>query len=489
SIRASADKGVKGARCILTVWDWHNQPVHSAPYPAPFDETVTFDVSGRGCYTLTLDLFDGDKCAARLVRSFAACPDNRERRALWKASGFAVGGCSFPGRQHWTNDYGPAHPPGLTEQASRDMDAELSARMGLQVVRIDPPFEWPSESAPLDFTRADASVAAFTSRGFTLNVQLDPAPDWAVLPAYKDRKDPLWRYPHREGPTRRIAREVAQRYGKHAAFFEIWNEPDNRDFWRGTVTEFVDYTRWCAEEIRKAAPGVTITNGGYTLIEPQDTGAIARQVRGLVDATAYHYHGTVEGLPAAFGSHRAIQAAAGVENPMFYNTEMGYAAWRLDVERNMAASAVHKLLFSWAHGHRAALIYCTRDIGGPRMKLPEADWGCVDYTFCPRRVYGAVSAFVDRLAGLTTDAVLCEKPQLFAYSFRGDDRRVVALFAPDEAGRKVTVVSDAKSAEVVDVMGNAAPAPAAGRVEAKAWLYPTYVVLHGATRVAVEGMP
>ena len=199
----------------------------------------------------------------------------------------------------------------------------------------------------MEFARADASTDAFTSRGFRLAIQVDPAPAWAVLPAYGDRKDPRWRYPHREGPTRRIVAEVARRYGKHAAFFEIWNEPDNPDFWRGTVQEYVDHVRWCSEEIRKAMPGATVVNGGYTLIEPDKTGAIVRRIRNFVDETAYHYHGTVDGLPAAFAAYRAILSAAEVEQPRFLNTEMGYAAWRLDVERNMAAAAIHKLLFSW----------------------------------------------------------------------------------------------------------------------------------------------
>jgi len=489
SVRASASSEAKGTKARLTAWDWHNQPVYTDVHVVPFDETVTFETAGRGCYTLTLDLFDGDRCTARLVRSFAACADNRERRALWKSSEFFVGSCSFPGRQHWANDFGPANPPGLTEQASREMDAELSAKMGLQVIRINPHVEWASAESSMDFARADAAVQAFAARGFILDIQLDPAPDWAVLPAYKGRKDPLWRYPHQEGPTRRLASECAGRYGKYAAFFEIYNEPDNPEFWRGTVPEFVDYTRWCAEEIRKAAPGLPIANGGYTLIEPEKTAAMVRGVRGQVDFAAYHYHGTVDRLPAAFATYRAMHAAAGYEQPAFVDTEMGYAAWRLDVERDMAAATVHKLLFSWAHGHKGALLYCTRDIGGPRQRPTDPDCGCIDYFMCPRRAYGAVSALIDHLGGLRADSVLCEKQQLYAYAFQAGDRRAIALFAPDGSSRTVTVVSDAASAELVDVMGNATPAANPADVPVKTQLYPTYIILHGASKAHVDGVP
>jgi hypothetical protein len=195
-----------------------------------------------------------------------------------------------------------------------------------------------------------------------------------------------------------------------------------------------------------------------------------------------------EDLPAAFGAYRAIQAAAGAEKSVFANTEMGYAAWRLDVERNMAASIVSKILFSWANGHRGAILYCTRDVGGPRQR-PDPDWGCLDYTFCPRHAYAAVAAFCDVMAGLQPTRTHCEKRPLFAYEFAGADRRVVVLFAPDEGGRKVTIRSDATSAEMVDVMGNATAQPDPGNVAAQAWLYPTYVVLRGATKVVIEGAP
>ncbi len=95
----------------------------------------------------------------------------------------------------------------------------------------------------------------------------------------------------------------------------------------------------------------------------------------------------------------------------------------------------------------------------------------------------------DQLAGLTPEAVLCENRQVFAYTFRATDRRVVALFAPDESRRTVTVVSDAALAEVMDVMGNVVPMKPADRFAVQVRLYPSYAVLHGATRVNLENLP
>ena len=477
-----------GARVVLTAWDWERRPVWRHETAAPAEVDVRFRSDGRGAYLLTLDALDArGRCRARLARSFAVCPPNDTHRGKWRESGFRVGSCSFPGRQHWRNDYGAAAPAGMTEQQARELDADLAARMGIDLLRIDLPIEWPSEDAPIGFERADACVETLVRRGFQLDLQITPAPDWAVLPAYADRKDPLWRYPHREGPVRRIAAEVARRYGKHAAFLEVYNEPDNPDFWRGTPEEYGDYLRWNVEELRKAAPGVPIANGGYTLIDPEAMGRIARAAASLVDRVAYHFHGPLARLPDTFAAVRAATAAAGgPASPKWLNTEMGYAAWRLDVERDQAATAVQKLLWCWSRGHEAALLYCTREVGGPRLRLPDADWGFVDHTFCPRFAYAAVAAFIDRLAGARFEKTLLESWHANAYLFRTAAGRTVAVFVPEDRETEVVIASDARAARIVDPMGNASPAQDPRRVALRAGYCPRYVELDGATAVSVE---
>jgi len=475
----------RGERAVLTVWDWNRSPVAQQQLSKPCDERIAFDVEGRGTYLLTLDLFAGDECACRLARSFSVCPANLARREAWRADEFWVGTCAFPGRQHWTNDFGPAKALGLSEQESRDLDAELAARAGLQIVRPDLPIEWPSEEAPLDFTRADASLAAWTSRGFRLGLQVSRPPDWAILPQYAGVTDPKWRYPRREGPSRRWLAESVARYAKDAAYLELYNEPDNRDFWRGTPEEYIQWANWAIEEIKKAAPGVPIAAGGYCLLEPEWTGLFARALQGKLDLIGYHSHGDVTALEASFRAMRATHAAAGYEKPVFTNTEMGYAAWRLDMERHQAATAMQKLLYCWAHGHRGALLYCSRDVGGPRLRT-DPDWGFVDHFFCPRFAYGALSAFIDTYASASFEAALTEAHPFSAYLFRRDDARIVTAFTTYDGERSAVVTSDATRAEVVDPMGNHTEAPTSTRVELKADFYPATAILYGATTASVE---
>ncbi len=475
-----------GRRLLLTVWDWRNTPVAQRTLPSPAHETVRLAVAGRGTYLLTLDQMDGDKCVARLARSFSVCPSNQALQSGWRAAEFVPGCCAFPGRQNWGNDYGRAHPKDLSAEASAARDAELSARLGLALVRPDLPGSWPAAEKPIDFAATDVALKCWTDRGFRLALQIGfpDTVDWTLMPQYRGVTDPKWRYPRTEQVARQFAEAAARRYGKDAAFIEIYNEPDNADFWRGTVQEFIDTHRWMAEGARKGAPGVPIITGGICLMDPERTGQIVRGVRGQVDGVGYHSHGGVDVLEHALTAMRAIHAAAGYEKPAFTNTEMGYANWRLDMERMSAATAIGKLLYCWVHGNKAALLYASRETGWPRG---AGDWGYLDYTFCPRFTYGAIAAFCDLYAGAKRNAVLVELNGLYAYRFRKGQQMLVPIFTAQDGPRSVRIETDAKSAALVDAMGNStAIAIEAGRIALTTDVYPQTLVLEAATKADVR---
>jgi hypothetical protein len=484
-VQLQAPAAAGGTRAVLTVWDWQRNPVSQAGWALPVDEWVALTVTGRGVYLLTLDLFDGDTCLARLPRSFAVLPSNEDKRETWRQGEFWVGVCCFPGRQHWRNDFGPGHPPQLTEEQTREMDAELSRRLGVTVARPDIAAVWPAADQPIDFARADAAIAAWTSRGFALDLQLwNPGADWSVLPKYAAVTDPKWRYPAREEALRTFVGACLDRWGRHAKLVELGNETDNPDFWRGTPEE---YLRWCevvTEEVRRRLPDIPIANGGYTFMLPEWSGQYIRALRETTQIQAYHAHGGVDLAKQQLTTLRTGLAAAAVARPRVVNTEMGFCAWRLDMERHMAATAVQKLLYCWAHGNEGALLYCSREYTGPR--LTANDWGYLDYFLCPRFMYGAVGAFIDHLAGARFERIAAETDGLYAYVFATPDARVLALFAPNDQEREVTVESDGKAALSVDPMGNETPVENAALVRVKAGLYPTLVRCAGATTISVK---
>ena len=117
-----------------------------------------------------------------------------------------------------------------------------------------------------------------------------------------------------------------------------------------------------------------------------------------------------------------------------------------------------------------------------------SDYGFVDHFFCPRFVYGAMSALLHDYAGFRFRRILSEDGDLHAYLFADGKRRWVVAFAP-QGKTRIRVGSDAQHASVLDVMGNRRDLRAPGQVTLTVTDYPTTVLLDGATRVDVVKLP
>lgn len=482
-------RGDAADAAVLTVWDWENRPVAQAAFSTPFVEEVEVRAEGRGTYLLTLDAMRGGICESRLARSFSVCPDNASRRPLWGKSGFWIGQCSFPGWQDAMLRGRRVHPVGLTADESRELDAELVARMGVTLARINLPVRrLDAEGMDLDFGVADRCVDAYVGRGLRLDLQLfgpSGAGAGPVLDQYVGVQATAI-LPLKEAPFRHFVRETVGRYGKHCAFIQIGNEPGNPHQYQGTAEEFADQVRQAVDEIRRLDPGLPITNGGYCLIN-EDTRRVIREVRGQTDFVSYHWHGDPKGLATFWAEIDRMHGDAGYLGVKYANTEMGATMPTLASERTHAVWELQKLLHCWAHGHAGVLLYSSRELWWPRQYSYDgvSDYGFVDHFFCPRFAYGAASAFLDRYAGFRFERILRESETLCAYGFRSGTQRMIALFAP-HGTTTVEIGSDAHSAQVLDPMGNASPADTPNRLTVRVGEYPLSVLLNNATRVELH---
>lgn len=482
AIDITVDAGDLCDRALFTIWDWDNRPVYQSPFAAKETAALRIRIEGVGGYLLTLDGLSGKDIKWRRTRSIAACVSNVGKQAQWSKSHFQVGLCTFPGRQSWTNSYGTAAPPGLTVEQSWRLDAELTARTGVQLVRPDIPTRGEEgATAWIDTDLLDAYTAECARNGIKLDLQIGAPPP--VLEKYAKVTDPAWRYPRAEAPYRRYVHTLVSRYGKYARFIEVWNEPDNLDFWRGTPEEFITQHRWAMEEIRKVDPAIPIAPGGYCMMKPEWTPVMAGPIGKMTDWFTYHSHGDVNALRKTLTNLRAIVKAADAEKQNVVNTEMGWAAWRLDMERMQAATGMQKLLECWAEGHRAALLYASREIGGPRMRK-DPDWGYLYYTFCPRFAYAALCAFIDTYKGAKFDSILMRDADVSIYRFKRGEETLISVSSPDKTV-PITLQGSWSQASLVDPMGNRSPLPSGAKLSLTASQYPVTVVLTRAGNVEV----
>lgn len=472
---------------LLTVWDWENRPVAQVSLGVGREQNaVRFDVKGRGVYLLTLDGFSGDEQAFRLVRSFAVCESAADAQQAWRDDEFFIGICAFPGRYHWSPGGKPAIPEGLTEQRARDLEASLMGRLGFQLARLDVSMVLPQdEKRAIDWSRMDAAVNAYTARGFKLDLQLMNPPDWAIDPKYAAVKEHRWRYPVVESAYRRYVRELLGRYGEHARFVQVFNEPDQPEFWAGEPGEFIRMFEWARDEIRNTRPGATIVNGGFAFIDPKKTAYYVEQLKGKTDWIAYHSHGNLAELKRDFEHAKRLHDAAGYENPVYTNTETGFTAWRLDQEMRQAQANIQKLLYCRASGQRGVMLFASRMTGEPSRV--GRDFGLLDYHFCPRFAYGAVAAFMNTFAGARFDKTLHDEGDVYVYQFKRGGRTLITAFTPGRR-KTFTLATDAKAASLIDAMGNPAKADDPGRIPFTAGAYPLTIVLDGAEHIRlVEG--
>lgn len=444
---------------VLTIWNWHNHPIGQWQIAGGKEERFVFQLESRGVYLLTLDGYRGKECAARLVRSFAVTGDLKQLREVWKDDEFFLGVCTFPGRYHWTIAGSATLPAGITETDARELEASLMDRLGFQVVRTDESMEM-GDRVTLDgpyrfqFDRMDAAVDAYTSRGFSLALQLMNAPDWATTSEYRDVDSFLWRYPKQEEPQRAYTRSLVERYGQSARLVQIFNEPDQVDFWSATPQEYLHHFRFSRKEVRNVLPETPVVNGGLSLADPERSEFLIRELGKELPFIAYHSHGYLAELKEDHETILRMHRDAGLPEPKVINTEMGVDGWRLDQERRKGEILPQKVLYCWASGHTGALLFGSRMTLGPNRV--SQDFGFLDHWFCPRFVYGSMAALVETLGGATFEKVISEQDGVYIYQFSRGEDNIVAAFSTAEK-QAVSFRKSGSDFSLVDPMGNQTP--------------------------------
>lgn len=153
------------------------------------------------------------------------------------------------------------YPEETTTPAKIARDFEAMSAAGVKVFRFA--FGWDSiepEPGEHDFLFWDQVVAAAKRHDITLIPYVCYTPRWLST-------DPVdfWRRPPSD-PARfgRFMEVIVRRYRDTIHAWELWNEPDNRDYWLGDVDELAALLREGARGVRRADPGAVIVLGGLT---------------------------------------------------------------------------------------------------------------------------------------------------------------------------------------------------------------------------------
>lgn len=224
-----------------------------------------------------------------------------------------------------------------TEEKVR-RDFETMRRVGVTLLRCG--IAWESiERAPGEYRWAfwDMLVAMAGRYRITLIPYVCYTPEWLAA-----KPENFWRQPPRD--VRKFGDfvyAIASRYRGKISCWELWNEPDNHEFWEGTVSQFADMVKEGARAVRRADPHATVVLGGMASTSPTpffQTLQTQFEIERYVDVVNIHgYHETwnndrMEQYPAQIGATAdSLPQADGT--PDLWLAEFGYSDYRFAPDR------------------------------------------------------------------------------------------------------------------------------------------------------------
>ena len=231
-------------------------------------------------------------------------------------------------------------PAGLADDYPEELDPAGKMRRDIAVLQaagiryLRFAIGWDStetERGKYDWSEWDALFALLREAGITPLPYVCYTPRW-LHP--EDAKD-FWRRPADPARFARFLSALVQRYRGQVPSWELWNEPDNEQYWLGTVEQYARLVEAGARAVRTADPGARVVLGGMAkmrsrfledLLGPLGVGR-------LVDVI--NLHGYLETWDAARAEEypRRIEAVAQLAREVapgadLWLAEFGYSDWR-----------------------------------------------------------------------------------------------------------------------------------------------------------------
>lgn len=200
------------------------------------------------------------------------------------------------------------------------------------------------------FARLDRFVALAEQHGTSLLLPLGMSPEWARGP-YQGNNAP----PQNLDAWRTFVTTVVARYKGRIQAYEIWNEPNLRDFWTGTTDQMLTLTREASQIIHAVDPKAIVVSPSATADFgiPWFEEFLKKGGGQYVDVIGYHFYVAKlpEELVPLIQRVREVISANGLADKPLWNTESGWiAAARPDSEEVAGGVLARAYILAWATG-------------------------------------------------------------------------------------------------------------------------------------------
>lgn len=327
---------------------------------------------------------------------------------------------------------GEDYPKSSRSMAAARRDLEVLRAHDIHLLRIS--FAWAEmepEPGKIDWSFWDDFVPLATQvYGIRLAPYICYTPRWAAENAGPD----FWRQPPKD--NQRFAdfiRQLVGRYRKYIHSWEIWNEPDNPEYWLGSKEQFARLLAAGSRAAREADAGTTVVMGGlaWNLNLLDFVLSEASCASNLDVINLHNYYETWSGDPLERLSDYVGRArdiiATHRQHEALWMAEVGYSNFR----RGAYVSPQVRATYRYEHTpeHQAAALFEVMTLLLASGKVSLATWYRIHDLPETQDVIGDVN---NRYLGVLDSrgqakpalAALTYFHQLFAEGFRGMDDRV-----------------------------------------------------------------
>ena len=226
-------------------------------------------------------------------------------------------------------------------------------------------------------------------------------------------------------------RTVAQRYKGRIQAYEIWDEPDIRQTWTGSVEDMVQLTRIASEVIRGIDPDALLVSPS-----PTSEGGLKWLAQFLakgggkeVDVIGYHFYVTPkppEEIPQLVERVRAVMKNNGMGEMPLWDSETGWSGPKPFPSQELAAAYLARTyVLSWAAGVQRVYWYSWDNHGWVALHTTEQDSRT---STLAGRSYDVVARW---LVGATMKECSQDRAHTWSCAMERDGARQWIVWSPD----------------------------------------------------------
>ncbi len=264
--------------------------------------------------------------------------------------------------------------------------------------------------------------------------------------------------------SREYYRDLFTRYKGRVWGWEVLNEPD----WHPAAPSTDDYVKLAhiaREELDKADPDAKLLSSGFCAFDLPKKGKYQRDVmikcNDIFDFHCFHGH-------AAFPSYSKVTVDKlllplrkdnNITIP-WYSNETALSSGNHS-EKEQAEAIFKKLLFAWSRGTIGYNWYNLRNKSDNPHNVDQ-NYGMFSMDFYPKAIYPAFNTVASLFRDKEYVRQLPLPDDIYVYEFKSGDEIVLGAWSENCSQYRILLETDASEAELIDLMGNAAPAEKMG---------------------------